>query len=308
MNFNDYPKVATIIPTYKRPEALNRSIESVLKQTYNNIEIFVVDDNEPNSKYRIETENVMKDYIQIDNVKYVKHSKNKNGSAARNTGIRVSDSDYVAFLDDDDEFLPDRIDKLVKKMEDLEEEWGACYTSYIKYSKNNKVQYSKEKREGYLFIEALMRSIYIGSGSNLFVRRSAINKINGFDESFNRNQDLEFLARLLRYYKLAYIDSCSLLIYSEGKDTKMSYERIKEIDNTYTSKFKPMIDTLDKKEREKVYTMFALDSFKYSIYYKCISKGIKEINENNVSPYVFIKYVFYLIDRLITKKSYGFKI
>ena len=95
-------KVSVIIPTFKRPGELGRAINSVLAQTYSNIEVVVVDDNNDGDEFRKETELFMKRFESNDRVKYIKHTKNQNGSAARNTGIANSDGEFIAFLDDDD--------------------------------------------------------------------------------------------------------------------------------------------------------------------------------------------------------------
>ena len=72
-----YPLVSVIIPTYSRPTYLRRCLESVLNQTYKNIEIFVVDDNNPETEARIETEKIMNEYVNRKNVTYLKHNFNK---------------------------------------------------------------------------------------------------------------------------------------------------------------------------------------------------------------------------------------
>lgn len=97
--------VSVIIPTYKRPNMLGRAIDSVLGQSYTNIEVVVVDDNSDGDKYRLETIQYMERYANDYRVKYIKHKTNQNGSAARNTGIQNSVGEYIAFLDDDDYFL-----------------------------------------------------------------------------------------------------------------------------------------------------------------------------------------------------------
>lgn len=264
----EQPKVSIIIPTYKRPKRLSRAIESVLNQTYSNIEVIVVDDNNPGTEYRMYTELEMEKYKNNSKVRYIKHSRNKNGAAARNTGIKYSNGKYIAFLDDDDEYLPTRIEKQVQKMESLDDSWGACYTGYKKIHANNKVQVSKETREGRLYVEALMRSIYIGSGSNLLVRRRVVEEINGFDESFQRNQDLEFLVRILEKYKLAYIDSCELIIHYEIREKRLSFDDLVKVDKKFFDKFKDKIDTLNGEDKRRILTMITLDSFRNAIVQK----------------------------------------
>ena len=84
------PKVSVITPTYKRSGMLPRAIKSVLNQSYQNIEIIVVDDNNPDTEWRIATEERMQEFKDDPRVMYVKHEKNMNGSVARNTGIAAS--------------------------------------------------------------------------------------------------------------------------------------------------------------------------------------------------------------------------
>ena len=109
--------VSVIIPTYKRPDKLDVAINSVLRQTYPNVEVIVVDDNDPDTEGRRLTEEKMSKFNDESRVKYIKHDHNKNGSAARNTGARASKGEYVAFLDDDDEYLPNKIESQLQTLD-----------------------------------------------------------------------------------------------------------------------------------------------------------------------------------------------
>ena len=82
--------VSIIIPTYKGSDNIKRAVESALSQTYEQVEVYVVDDNGSGSKEQIETENELKCYEGDDRVHYIAHERNINGSAARNTGIKAS--------------------------------------------------------------------------------------------------------------------------------------------------------------------------------------------------------------------------
>lgn len=182
--------VSVVIPTYKRPIYLKRAIDSVLNQTYENVELIVVDDNNPDTPARLETEDLMAHYSDNPKVKYLKHDKNRNGSAARNTGWRAATGEYITYLDDDDEIAPEKIAKQVHCLEALDISWGACYTAYYVHKSNGGYQVSSEKRSGTLYVEALMRTLFMGSGSNLLLRKSVVDEIGGYDESFERNQDI----------------------------------------------------------------------------------------------------------------------
>ena len=81
-------RVSVIIPTYKRSKYLIRAINSILNQTYKNVEIIVVDDNGKNTPDQIETEKELQKYINNKHIIYSVHEKNKNGAAARNTGVK----------------------------------------------------------------------------------------------------------------------------------------------------------------------------------------------------------------------------
>lgn len=103
--------VSVVIPTYSRNTTLCKAIDSVINQTYKNLEIIVVDDNPADSEWRQSTEKLMEQYKKDSRVRYLKNKKNLGGSGARNEGIRASKGDYIAFLDDDDEYLPAKIEK-----------------------------------------------------------------------------------------------------------------------------------------------------------------------------------------------------
>jgi glycosyltransferase involved in cell wall biosynthesis len=122
--------VSVIIPTYKGADKINSAVDSVLNQTYKNIEVIVVDDNGKNEPEQLLTAEKMKKYETFENVKYLVHKKNINGSAARNTGIRASKGFYLGFLDDDDVFLPDKTQKQVDCFEKLPEDYAMIYGSY----------------------------------------------------------------------------------------------------------------------------------------------------------------------------------
>ena len=298
--------VSVIIPTYKRPVYLKRCIDSVINQTYKNIEIIVVDDNDPETDARRETEQVMGSYTGIDNVTYLKHDHNKNGSAARNTGWRNSHGKYITFIDDDDVMASTRIEKMTACLEHLDSSWGACYTGSRLLKEYGDPQISSEKRFGDCYVAALMRTLYIRGGSNLFLRKSVVDEINGYDESFIRNQDIEFLVRVLEKYKLAYVDEVLLTIYQEGERPVFSYEKLESISQHYLSKFRKRIDALPPEDRSRVYSVIALERCRGAFTARKYWKGVKILIDNKVKLKYQVKYCIYLIHRKLTGKSYGF--
>lgn len=294
-----FPLVSVIIPTYKRPEMLPRAINSVLNQTYPNVDVIVVDDNNPNTEGRALTERLMASFEKYPRVRYIKHNYNKNGSAARNTGARATNAKYIAFLDDDDEFLPRKIECQVNILESRGEEWGACYSKYRLHNLDGRVKEGNECREGYLYVEMLTRDFALGSGSNMFVRKSAFDTINGFDESFERSQDIEFLTRLLKLYKMAYCDELGLIAYVE---TKRNLD-LNSIISKYIKSFSEQLAELTEDQQKKFY-----DNMSGQLLFNAICSGHGLLTHFHVlnGHYSFrkaIKYVYKKFSSYIKEKK-----
>jgi len=265
--------VSVITPTYKRPKLLDRAIDSVLNQTYDRIEVIVVDDNNENTEYRRETEKLMERYNDLEEVKYIKHQVNKNGAAARNTGIRNSKGEYIAFLDDDDEFLPRKIELQVNKIECLGKEWGGIYSGFIRKIGDEVVFERKNIEEGDLTKEILLRQLTLHAGSTLMVKRGIIEELNGFDESFIRHQDLELLLRFFRKYKLAGVNK-KLSIIHKGEVSTPNAKNMREIKVKFLDKFQSDIESFSKDVQRKIYRNHLLDLSKAFFREGNINEGI----------------------------------
>ncbi|ENU0190218.1 glycosyltransferase family 2 protein [Klebsiella oxytoca] len=108
-------RVSVIIPTYGRASLIGRAIESVLSQEYENIEIIIIDDNSDEKK-SLETRKIIECYLPNPAVKYFKNESNIGGALSRNAGILKSTGDFIAFLDDDDYFLKEKINRQLEFM------------------------------------------------------------------------------------------------------------------------------------------------------------------------------------------------
>ena len=102
------PLISIIITTYKRKESFEKALRSAMLQTYENIEIIVVDDNADQLEYRKWVSNLMENFPHIT---YIKNNKNLGGALARNEGIKKAHGEFIAFLDDDDVYTKDKISK-----------------------------------------------------------------------------------------------------------------------------------------------------------------------------------------------------
>ncbi len=189
--YNEEPLVSVIIPTYKRSDMLPRAIKSVLNQTYKNIQVVVVDDNNPDTAYRKKTEVLMKQYMDDYRVKYVKHSKNSNGSVARNTGIKCSDGEIIAFLDDDDWYYSEKIEKQVVYLLN----YPKYHAVYCGWNRAGKIIIPQE--EGNLSYNILSGDHIIYTNVIMMWKKDAI-ECGGWDETFQRHQEAAFLLRYFR--------------------------------------------------------------------------------------------------------------
>lgn len=111
-----YPLVSVVMPTCKRAHFLKRAIDSVLNQTYGNVEVIVVDDNADDIESRNSTVETLKEYESNESIKYVLPDRKLGGGLARNAGINVASGEYIAFLDDDDAFEEPKIEAQLKFM------------------------------------------------------------------------------------------------------------------------------------------------------------------------------------------------
>lgn len=187
-------KVSIVIPTYRRAEYLTRAIDSVLNQSHTNLEVIVVDDNNPDTEYRKKTEATMEKYKKETRVKYIKHDINRNGSAARNTGIKHSTGKYICFLDDDDFYFPQKVERQLQYLNN-HPEYKATYCGW-KIGNKTVIPF----RVGNLMYEQFMGSNIIDTNM-IMMEKSIIEDFGGWDERLKRNQDVAFI---IRYFNLGY--------------------------------------------------------------------------------------------------------
>lgn len=298
-------KVTVIIPTYKRSAVIQRAVDSVLRQTLDSYEVIVVDDNGIDTIEGRLTAKKMEKYNDDSKVIYIQHENNKNGAAARNSGIRLARGRYITFLDDDDVYIPERLQMMCDKMDALDSSWGACYTGYVKHNANGD-QYSAETAEGDVYIQALMRSLYIGTGSNLFFRKEVIANIGFFDETFKRNQDLEYLVRVLKKYKMAYVDKVLMEAFYDIRTVILTYSQSLERENNFRKKFNNYLDVLSPNDKKRVEIMYDIDWIRGLISNRHFLWALKKIINSHIPIIVWRDYIKYIFDRSRNNTCYGF--
>ena len=271
--------LSVIITTYKRSDSLERAIDSVLNQD-GSFEVIVVDDNDENSEYRIINEQKLSKYLSLDNFKYVKHIKNMNGAAARNSGIDVACGKYITFLDDDDEFVDGRIAKVT---EVLELGYDFVCTGIL-FKRNSKIidKLIPNISSDSIFdlqTKLLSQNSFIGTGSNIVCRKSLVDKIDGFDINFVRHQDIEFLIRYLGVCKkVSVIDDFLIVKNVDSCINFPNYKKMLSVKMLFLDKFKSDILLRTESDRKIIYRnnfnelmKSACSSFKISYIRECVS-------------------------------------
>lgn len=190
-NFIQTALISVIIPNYKRVEKLRLALLSVIEQTYNYLEIIVIDDCSPNFERIKEIVNDLGD----DRIILLQFDKNRGGGAARNKGISISKGKYIAFLDSDDTWEKTKIEEQFYESEKHNSEL-LCYTKSTVNTKNwNKIK----PKNGIRNNESISEYLFVNNGflptPSLFVTTTLAKKCL-FDESLPRHQDYDFLFKL----------------------------------------------------------------------------------------------------------------
>ena len=190
--------VSVLVPTYKRGDLLQRALDSILAQTYKNIEIVVVDDNPPESEHRMRTAELMGQYIGTGKIRYVQTPGATGGGAARNFGLKYCSGDYIAFLDDDDRYLPDKLETQLAFMQ--EHHLDMCYQD-VQWNDTQEriVEVRRMDRVTDFSQEGLLRThivTAIAPTAIYMIRRDALLKTEGFGE-VPRGQDFIFMLRCI---------------------------------------------------------------------------------------------------------------
>lgn len=245
--------VSVIIPTYKRPGMLGRAIDSVLNQKYSEVEIIVVDDNTDGDDFRLETIKFMERYVKNPKVTYLRHTINQNGSAARNTGIVNARGEYIAFLDDDDFFLSNRIVDAVNYLKTASEEYGGVCVNYIKRYKNKVYKVGQNIGSFSSCYELLSGKVDYAAGSTFLIRRDALDKVGLFDISYRRHQDWEFLIRFFRFYKMQVLPSIDVVICADSIRNMPNTISFLEIKKRILTQFENDINDLGSNQKREIH-------------------------------------------------------
>lgn len=202
--------VTAIITTYKRhPSIVQRAVQSVINQTYKDIEIIIVDDSPTEYTYRTEVKKII--YELDPSIIYIQNKKNIGACASRNVGAELARGEILGFLDDDDEWCPEKIERMIECFDQPQIALVYCGAKSIN-EKNEENEIIKEWRKGHIY-KSLLQYNYIGSTSFPLVRREAFIQVGGFDTELCSSQDHDMWLRLAKDYEVDYVKETLVKYY-----------------------------------------------------------------------------------------------
>ena len=307
-------KVSVIITTHNRKDLLKRALASVLNQTYHDLECIVVDDASDDG-----TSEMLKNMFGIVYI-YIPKNEGHGANHARNVGVQRSKGEYVAFLDDDDYWLPMKIEKQVELMETGEYVLCSCgrYFEEVHADGSTKLQ---NDDFGLFFPENMQKQIlyrFVFTTSLIMVRKSSLFSIGLFDKELCFWQEYEMAIRLAQIGKFAFVnDTLAVYRYNPFDKFRLSnnYNRwLNAVEYVY-EKHIALYRQLSDSEFLMYFSHIWTDAMnrcriegykKMEICYGGLSDEIKGIIDNNVNPrYVWkcFPVLLFLLPYVVCKKQ-----
>lgn len=277
--------VSIIIPSYKRPHETLRAVMSALNQSYDKKEVIVVDDNGLGTPNQEKTSSLLKNLVAAKEIKYIAHDHNSGGNVARNTGVRDSLGEYVALLDNDDEFLAKKIESQLECLLGHSEEGYFAVTCNTCRAKSGKIiNYTDNNDRGDFTDAILKQSIKLDAGSTLLIQKDKLIEIGGFDEELKRHQELEFLIRYFRKYKLIINDEVLCKIHIDDRSNIPDPEVFAKNKKAFFDKIYYVFDNKSQGYINKILKLHNLEIVKVCLRKKSFFKTLKYLQKAKASP------------------------
>lgn len=291
--------VSAIITTHNRCDLLPKAIDAALSQTYHPMEIIVVDDASTDN-----TCEVCREYGDKINYVQIPKQESRGGNYARNLGIKYAKGEYVAFCDDDDEWLPTKIEKQVALAIEKQCSLVYCLRIYMDVVDGQIVRTRKEfrpKPSGDLY-ESIFKH-YVSSTSCLLVEKALIEAVGGFDESFRKWQEYDLMIRIAQRTPIYYVDDFLCQYRNDLKDPNRisnDFDRMKETVVRIRKKYEDRIAVLPFKTRLYFYDMCVNNTYKLAKL-----AGHHAYQWKLFLPYIILTLFKSIDDRNIAKKNIG---
>ena len=256
------PKVSVYTPTYNYGRFLGEAIQSVLDQTFQDWELIVVDDGSTDG-----TREVM-DAFADPRIHYV-YQENQGNPAARNTALRLARGEYVACLDADDAWFPEKLEKQVAKLDSLPPTVGLLYGNVYLFSDEDGsiIQRFLEVQippRGQVFKKLLPNEGYFIHDTAALIRREVFDRVGLYDESLLRFQDWEMWVRIARVYEVETLDEPLARVRRHSSNAIGSLDKMHRYGQA--ARWKVMASyPLNREERRILRQNLALHEYTYGI-------------------------------------------
>jgi len=301
--------VSVIIPTHKRPELLKKAIASALDQTYEKIEIIVVDDNSCDN-----TEQVVIEFMN-GNIRHIKNETSLGGAGARNKGIENSNGEFVAFLDDDDTWYKDKIELQVKKIK-LNENNVLCTCGLqVVYSGTDLKYFNFPKLDEVTFEKMLLNN-KVGITSTVLVRKSSLIKAGLFDVSLPAREEYELWIRLSKIGNFVSVNKPLLdyFMHPSRQQISASIEKFITANDLIQKKYSDQFSKMSGKQLKQLkadnyfqYSTIAINNKNNFTAVKYVLRSIQE-NFSAEKIIILITYIFGFRAYILLKQIYGKKL
>lgn len=260
--------VSVVMPTYKRSEKLTRAINSVLNQTYRNIELLLVNDNDPNDEYSKDLIKRIGCYKNDERFIFITQEKHINGAVARNVALRQARGEFIAFLDDDDWWSAKKLEQQIIALKSLDDTWGGVSCKFILYDeKSNIIGRTAKYQDGLIYKDILFLQSDVATGT-LLLKHELLDKTGYFDEKLLRHQDLQLLLQFSLTYKIMEVDEYLHNVDVSDTRNRPTPEKLMEYKKAFFKSVENVTNTLSKKEIKCVCAMH-----KYELGYVCLKNG-----------------------------------
>lgn len=268
--------VSVVIPSFNRAATICRAVDSVINQTYKNIEVIIVDDCSTDNTDEV----IRKQYQKQKNVIYEKLKKNSGACVARNRGIDLSRGAYIAFLDSDDAFYPEKIAKQMALLK--ETNYDLCATDYRRIDQyGNETTIKVIDAQGEELYKNLLYCNFITTGTLIGKKECFFD--TKFDESLPRYQDWDLVLRLCQKYQFCFINEPTIIqeFQKNSITSSTSHEKTYNAMRTIYEKNKHGFEKCKKANTQFMWlmgyhSMFVADKKSYELlWYGAICYGIK---------------------------------
>lgn len=203
-------KVSVIIPTYNRADLLPRAIESALSQTFGDFELIVVDDGSTDNTKQVVEEFQKKD----ERIKYIWQENSGAPARPKNTGIKNAKGEYIAFLDHDDEWLLEKLEKQLELFQNSKKsELGLVGCDALIFDGNKLQKYVTPRYQDRFVFDKLLEGNFIWSASSVLVKKEVFQNIGLHDEKLKMVDDWDLWIRIAQKYSFDFVPEFLLKYY-----------------------------------------------------------------------------------------------